>query len=171
MNVLGGCPFHGRVERDEIPTRESPPKQLGTLPCPALPSTPLPSTPSPLPAAVHLNAHRVWGWRVELNRPIVSRRQWDNGRVAPVADVISMGRCYIQHTYSIQSILFGKKYRTMEHKKRSKGSVWEFCYAEKNSGSLKKKWERTGRNGSHFAHTHAAKLVVRISKSYKLKHN
>ena len=31
--VLGGCPFHGRVERDEIPTRESPPKQSGTLPC------------------------------------------------------------------------------------------------------------------------------------------
>ena len=27
---LGGCPFHGRVERDEIPTRESPPKQSGT---------------------------------------------------------------------------------------------------------------------------------------------
>ena len=54
---LGGCPFHGRVERDEIPTRESPHKQSGTLP-----STPLPSTPSPplcLPAAVHLNAHRV----------------------------------------------------------------------------------------------------------------
>ena len=83
---LGGCPFHGRVERDEIPTRESPPKQSGTLPCPALPcpplpspplhSTPVPSTPLPplcLAAAVHLNAHRVWGWRVELNRPIVSR--------------------------------------------------------------------------------------------------
>ena len=28
--VLGGCPLHGRVERDEIPTRESPPKQSGT---------------------------------------------------------------------------------------------------------------------------------------------
>ena len=28
--ILGGCPFHGRVERDEIPTRESPPKQSGT---------------------------------------------------------------------------------------------------------------------------------------------
>ena len=27
---LGGCPFHGRVERDEIPTRESAPKQSGT---------------------------------------------------------------------------------------------------------------------------------------------
>ena len=27
---LGGCPFHGRVERDEIPTRESPHKQSGT---------------------------------------------------------------------------------------------------------------------------------------------
>ena len=30
INILGGCPFHGRVERDEIPTRESPPKQSGT---------------------------------------------------------------------------------------------------------------------------------------------
>ena len=29
-DVLGGCPFHGRVERDKIPTRESPPKQSGT---------------------------------------------------------------------------------------------------------------------------------------------
>ena len=28
--ILGGCPFHGRVERVEIPTRESPPKQSGT---------------------------------------------------------------------------------------------------------------------------------------------
>ena len=35
---------------------------------------------------------------------------------------------------------------------------------KKNSGSLKKKWKRKGRNGSHFAHTHthSAKLVVRI---------
>ena len=69
-SILGGCPFHGRVERDEIPTRESPPKQSGTLPCPALPCPPLPSpplhsrplhyTPLPplcLPAAVPLNAH------------------------------------------------------------------------------------------------------------------
>ena len=47
--LLGGCPFHGRVERDEIPTRESPPKQSGTLPCPALPFPPLPSTPLPSP--------------------------------------------------------------------------------------------------------------------------
>ena len=30
LYILGGCPFHGRVERDEIPTRESPPKQSGT---------------------------------------------------------------------------------------------------------------------------------------------
>ena len=30
QSILGGCPFHGRVERDEIPTRESPPKQSGT---------------------------------------------------------------------------------------------------------------------------------------------
>ena len=30
VKKLGGCPFHGRVERVEIPTRESPPKQSGT---------------------------------------------------------------------------------------------------------------------------------------------
>ena len=47
--TLGGCPVHGRVERDEIPTRESPPKQSGTLPCPALPFPPLHSTPLPSP--------------------------------------------------------------------------------------------------------------------------
>ena len=49
VKILGGCPFHGRVERDEIPTRESPPKQSGTLPCPALPCPPLHSTPLPSP--------------------------------------------------------------------------------------------------------------------------
>ena len=47
LGKLGSCPFHGRVERDEIPTRESPPKQSGTLPCPALPFPPLHSTPVP----------------------------------------------------------------------------------------------------------------------------
>ena len=78
LYILGGCPFHGRVERDEIPTGESPPKQSGTLPCPALPSPPLPSPPlhsTPVPSTpllspplhslpsacllsiVHLNAH------------------------------------------------------------------------------------------------------------------
>ena len=47
-----------------------------------------------------------------------------------------MGRCYIQDTYSIQSIAFRKKYRTMERKKRSKGSVLEFCYAKKKFGKF-----------------------------------
>ena len=49
-------------------------------PSPPLQSPPLHSPPSHpslpplcLPAAVQLNAHRVWGWRVELSRPIVSR--------------------------------------------------------------------------------------------------
>ena len=106
-NLLGGCPFHGRVERDEIPTRESPPKQSGT---------------------------RWTEYAHCLSTIQVS--QWDNGIVAPVADVISMGRCYIQDTYSIQSIVFRKKYRTMERKKRSKGSVWEFCYAKKKFGKF-----------------------------------
>ena len=88
-----------------------------------------------LPVKVHLSSRAP----VELNMHCLSTiqvSQWDNGIVAPVADVISMGRCYIQDTYSIQSIVFRKKYRTMERKKRSKGSVWEFCYAKKKFGKF-----------------------------------
>ena len=46
-----------------------------------------------------------------------------------------------------------------------KAAYGNFAMRKKNSGSLKKKWKRNGRNGSHFAHTHthSAKLVVRIA--------
>ena len=52
----------------------------------------------------------------------------------------------------------------MERKKRSKGSVWEFCHANKIFGTFEEEMRASGRNGSHFAHTHthAAKLVVRM---------
>ena len=78
-----------------------------------------------------------------------------------------MGRCYIQHTYSIQSIVFRKKYRTMERKKRSKGSVWEFCYAKKKFGKFEEEMKASGQKWVTFCahthkHTHSAKLVVRI---------
>ena len=77
-----------------------------------------------------------------------------------------MGRCYIQHTYSIQSIVFRKKYRTMERKKRSKGSVWEFCYANKIFGTFEEEIRACGQKWVTFCthtHTHAAKLVVRMN--------
>ena len=79
---LGGCPFHGRVERDEIPTRESPPKQSGTLPCPSLPSTPLPSLPSAC-LLLCISMHTVcevgklnWIGPLCLAYPGVAVRQW-----------------------------------------------------------------------------------------------
>ena len=43
-------------------------------------------------------------------------------------------------TFSIHTpfkvLFFVKKYRTMERKKRSKGSVWEFYYAKKKFGKF-----------------------------------
>ena len=52
----------------------------------------------------------------------------------------------------------------MERKKRSKGSVWEFCYANKIFGTFGDEIKHPGRNWSDFedTHTHAAKLVVEI---------
>ena len=52
----------------------------------------------------------------------------------------------------------------MERKKRSKGSVWEFCYANKIFGTFGDEIKASGRNWSNFedTHTHAAKLVVEI---------
>ena len=52
----------------------------------------------------------------------------------------------------------------MERKKRSKGSVWECCYANKMFGTFGDEIKAYGRNWSNFArtHTHAAKLVVEI---------
>ena len=52
----------------------------------------------------------------------------------------------------------------MEHKKRSKGSVWEFCYANKIFGTFGDEIKACGQKLVKFcAHTHAAKLVVEIS--------
>ena len=66
-----------------------------------------------------------------------------------------MGRCYIQHTYSIQSIVFRKKnIGQWNAKSGPKATYGNFAMRTKFSGRLKKKWERAGRNGSHFAHTH-----------------
>ena len=40
----------------------------------------------------------------------------------------------------------------MERKKRSKGSVWELCYANKIFGTFGVEMRATGRNWSNFAH-------------------
>ena len=55
----------------------------------------------------------------------------------------------------------------MERKKRSKGSVWEFCYANKIFGTFEEEMKAYGQKWVTFCththtHTHAAKLVVRI---------
>ena len=54
----------------------------------------------------------------------------------------------------------------MEHKKRSKGSVWEFCYANKIFGKFGFEIRACGQKLVTFCehtHTHAAKLVVEIT--------
>ena len=57
----------------------------------------------------------------------------------------------------------------MERKKRSKGSVWEFCYANKIFGTFGDEIRALGQklvkfcahtNTHTHTHTHAAKLVV-----------
>ena len=55
----------------------------------------------------------------------------------------------------------------MEHKKRSKGSLWEFCYAKKKFGTFGDEIKACGQKLVKFcAHTHthtrAAKLVVEM---------
>ena len=55
----------------------------------------------------------------------------------------------------------------MERKKRSKGSVWEFCYANKIFGTFGDEIKAYGQKLVKFCththtHTHAAKLVVEI---------
>ena len=51
----------------------------------------------------------------------------------------------------------------MERKKRSKGSLWEFCYANKIFGTFGDEIKACGQKLVKFcAHTHAAKLVVEI---------
>ena len=52
----------------------------------------------------------------------------------------------------------------MERQKRSKGSVWEFCYANKIFGTFGDEIKACGQKLVKFCtHTHAAKLVVEIS--------
>ena len=51
----------------------------------------------------------------------------------------------------------------MERKKRSKGSVWEFCYANKIFGTFGVEMRSCGQKLVKFCTlTHAAKLVVRF---------
>ena len=56
----------------------------------------------------------------------------------------------------------------MERKKRSKGSVWEFCYANKIVGTFGVEMRSCGQKLVKFCTlthplTHAAKLVVRLA--------
>ena len=54
----------------------------------------------------------------------------------------------------------------MERKKRSKGSVWEFCYANKIFGTFGVEMRAFGQKLVKFCTmTHAAKLVVEIIMS------
>ena len=56
----------------------------------------------------------------------------------------------------------------MERKKRSKGSVWEFCYANTIFGTFGDEIKAFGQKFVKFCthtHTHAAKLVVEIMAS------
>ena len=55
----------------------------------------------------------------------------------------------------------------MERKKRSKGSVWEFCYANKIVGTFEEEMKAYGEKWVTFCthtHAHAAKLVVRMHR-------
>ena len=59
----------------------------------------------------------------------------------------------------------------MERKKRSKGSVWEFCYANKIFGRFGDEMKTLGQKLVKFCtHTHAAQLVVRIGLLCVLPH-
>ena len=58
-------------------------------------------------------------------------------------------------TFSIHTpfkVLFfvKEKYRTMERKKRSKGSVWEFCYANKIFGTFEEEMKAYGQKWVTF---------------------
>ena len=74
-------------------------------------------------------------------------------------------------TFSIHTpfkvLFFVKNIGQWNAKSGPKAAYGNFAMRKKKSGSLKKKWKRKGRNGSHFAHTHthSAKLVVRMGDS------
>ena len=78
-------------------------------------------------------------------------------------------------TFSIHTpfkvLFFVKNIGQWNSKSGPKAAYGNFAMRKKNSGSLKKKWKREGRNGSHFAHTHthSAKLVVRITVCINIK--
>ena len=64
----------------------------------------------------------------------------------------------------------------MERKKRSKGSVWEFCYANKIFGTYGFEIRALGQKLVKFCahthtHTHAAKLVVRMNACVRVRAN
>ena len=63
----------------------------------------------------------------------------------------------------------------MERKKRSKGSVWEFCYANKIFGTFGVEMRASGQKLVKFGTlthtlTHAAKLVVRVKLDLRSTH-
>ena len=61
-------------------------------------------------------------------------------------------------TFSIHTpfkvLFFVKNIGQWNAKSGPKAAYGNFAMRTKFSGRLKKKWERTGRNGLHFAHTH-----------------
>ena len=167
--------------RAPCPALPSPPLPSPPLPSPPLPSTPLPSpplhscplhsTPSPLPAcwALSISMHTFcevgqlnWIGPLSVDNPGVAVRQWQSR---------PSSRCYfngplLHSAYTPFKVLFFVKNIGQWHAKSGpKAAHGNFAMRKKKSGSLKKKWERTGRNASHFAHTHthSAKLVVRIA--------
>ena len=103
-----------------------------------------------------------WIGPLSVDNPGVAVRQWQSR---------PSSRCYfngplLHSAYTPFKVLFFVKNIGQWHAKSGpKAAHGNFAMRKKKSGSLKKKWERTGRNASHFAHTHthSAKLVVRIS--------
>ena len=60
-------------------------------------------------------------------------------------------------------LFFVKKQRTMERKKRSKGSGWESCYVKKIYGTFGVEMRAYGQKLVQFCkhtHTHASPIVV-----------
>ena len=112
-----------------------------------------------------------WIGPLSVDNPGVAVRQWQSR---------PSSRCYfngplLHSAYTPFKVLFFVKNIGQWHAKSGpKAAHGNFAMRKKKSGSLKKKWERTGRNASHFAHTHthSAKLVVRMHLviAYKYLH-
>ena len=109
-----------------------------------------------------------WIGPLSVDNPGVAVRQWQSR---------PSSRCYfngplLHSAYTPFKVLFFVKNIGQWHAKSGpKAAHGNFAMRKKKSGSLKKKWERTGRNASHFAHTHthSAKLVVRIKQHVKFE--